>query len=328
MPQREPLATASPERRTGRSRRLLIGDLAVGAAGAVWVAAHRASGAMQRVESPASAPNLALSAAAARPGRHDVVPVVASAVAPAVADASGPPMPPVETPAESLRKVQLALSGGTAEDDLMAALTLETCAHADKAATDLVQGRDAAKWLPPEVRKVLGNLPPVSDEMIARAQREQRRCQVFDAATLARRGEFYRRAYERGAAGAALPYLTWSTTDDASDRPDPELVARLQAGVRSDACAADLATLASFAFGGRYTADKAGADAVQAHAYREAYFRISEETAHAPSPSARELAARLPMAGQAEPAMAEQQQRDAEALTREILASWHRRRNP
>jgi len=253
---------------------------------------------------------------------------VASAPSSVAAAASGPPTPPVESAAESLRKVQLALSGGTAQDDLMAAVTLETCAHADRIATDLVQGRDAARWLSPEVRKVLGNLPPVSDEMIAQAQREQRRCQVFDAATLARRGEFYRLAYERGAAGAALPYLTWSTTDGATDKPDSELVARLQAGVRADAQAADLATLGSFAFGGRYTADKAGADAVHAYAYREAYFRIAEETARGPWPSAREIASSLPAAGQAGPAMTGQQQREAETLTQEILASWHRRRHP
>jgi len=328
MQQREPMPTAVPGRGTGRARRLLIGAVAVGVAAAAWVAAHRASGAAPAVVTSASAPKPALSGASTPPDLPVAPPAVATAASPAIAPASGPPVLPVETAAESLRKVQLALSGGSAQDDLAAAITLETCAHADKTATDLVQGRDAVKWLPPEVKKALGNLPPISDEMIERAQREQRRCQVFDAATLARRGEFYRRAYERGAEGAALFYLTWLTTDGAQDKPDPELMARLQAGVRGDAQAAFLPTLASFAFAGRYTADKAGADAVQAHAYKEAYFRIVEESSHGQSPSARELAARLPTAGQPEPALTQQQQRDAEALTLQIVSAWHQRRYP
>lgn len=328
MQQRESMAAAVPERRASRVRRLLIGAVAVVAAGAVWVAMHRGAGPAQVVEVSASAPTPAPAGASASPNVRIAAPAMASSASSRVAAASAPFVAPVESAAESLRKVQLALSGGTAEDDLVAATTLESCAHADKTATDLIQGRDTVKLLPPEARKILDKLPPVSDEMIARAQREQRRCQVFDAATLAGRGDLFRRAYERGAEGAAQFYLTWLTSDDAPAKPDPDLVARLRAGVRADAQAGVLPTLAFFAYGGRYAAGEAAADPVQANAYKEAYFRIFEELAPGQSPSPRDIAAGLPSFGPTEPTMTEQQQRQAEALTLQILSSWHRRRNP
>jgi len=237
-------------------------------------------------------------------------------------------MPPVESAAESLRKVQLALSGGTAQEQFMAALTLESCAHADKIASDALQGRDTVKWLPPELKKVLDKLPQISDDMIDRAQREQRRCQVFDAATLAGRGELYRKAHEDGAQGAALSYLRWLQTDSGQGKPDPELIARLQAATRADAEAAEPPTLAFFAFGGSPAAEQAGASQVQMHAYREAFFRITEEGARGQAPSARDIVSNLASLGSAEPAMTAQQQREAEALTRQILQVWHRRENP
>lgn len=237
-------------------------------------------------------------------------------------------MPPVESGAESLRTVQLALSGGTAQEALTAAVTLESCAHADKVASDLLQGRDAVNWLPPELKKVFDKFPRVSDDMIDRAQRDQRRCQVFDAATLAGRGELYRKAYEGGAQGAALSYLRWLQMDGGQGKPDPELIVRLQAGARADAEAADLPTLASFAFGGLLAAQQTGAGQVQMQAYREAYFRIVEEGAPGQAGSVRGFVSNLASLGPAEPAMTAQQQREAEALTRQILDAWHRHRYP
>jgi len=331
MEQRETTAAVVPARSAAGWRRLLIALVAIGAAGAAWVATHRASGASAGVVTPAAVPTPAAAGASAPaplPIAAASVPPVA-AVAPALVPvASAPQMPPVESAAESLRKVQLALSGGSAQDDLVAAFVLESCVNADKAANDLIQGRDAVKWLPAEARKIFDKLPPVSDETIARAQRDQRRCQVFDAATLGSRGELYRKAYEGGAPGAAIPYLRWLKTEGAQDKPDPELIARLQAGARADAQAADLSALASFAYGGRYSAEQAGADPVQMNAYREAYLRIIEEAAPGQSASSRDLISRLTTLGPAEPALTAQQQHQADALVRQILDAWHRRQHP
>lgn len=321
-------ATTVPARNNGRARHLLVAIVAVGAASAAWVAAHRTSTVAQAVEAPASVPKRDLSVASAPSSSRVGAPAVAAAASHAVAVASALPAPQVEAAAESLRKVQLALSGGSAQDDLMAAIALESCAHADKTANDLVQGRDAVNWLPPEVKKVIDQLPRISDVAIDRAQREQRRCQVFDAATLGRRGELYREAYEGGAQGAALPYLRWLKTEGDKEQAAPDLIARLQSGARADAEAADLPVLASFAFGGQSAARETGADAVQMNAYREAYFRIVEEGAPGQSTSGRDLVSKLSLLGPAEPVMTAQQQRQAEVLTRQIMQAWHRRRFP
>jgi hypothetical protein len=301
--------------------------VAVGAASAAWVAMHRASGSSAAAGTPADAATPRAAGVSAPAPLQTAVATAPSSAAAVLAAASALPGPPVESAAESLRKVQLAWSGGSAQDDLVAAITLESCAHADKTASDLVQGRDAVKWLPPELKKILEKLPTVTDEAIARAQREQRRCQVFDAAALASRGELYRKAFEGGAEGAALPYLRWLATDGAADKPAPELTARLQAGVRADAQAADLSTLAAFAYGGKYTTEQAGADRVQAGAYKEAYLRIVGEGSPAQAASARDMVSNLSLLAPAEPAMTAQQQQQADALARQVVDAWHRRRH-
>jgi hypothetical protein len=160
-----------------RWRRLLIGLAAIGTAGGAWLSMQPTPPSSPAVETPAIAPvppAVGVSAAASAP--QDSVAAAPAAASAVLAAASGPPLPPVESAAESLRTVQLALSGGSARDDLMAAITLQSCAHADKTANDLIQGRDAMKWLPAEVRKIVDKFPRISDEQIDRAQREQRRC--------------------------------------------------------------------------------------------------------------------------------------------------------
>jgi hypothetical protein len=312
-----------------RWRRLLIGLAVIGTAGGAWLAMQPTPPSTPAVETPAIAPTPPpVGVSAAAPSLQNSVAAAPAAASAVLAAASGPPLPPVESAAESLRKVQLALSGGSAQDDLVAAITLQSCAHADKMANDLVQGRDAMKWLPLEVRKIVDKFPRISDEQIDRAQREQRRCQVFDAATLASRGDLYRKAFDGRAEDAAGPYLQWLKTDGAQDKPDPVLIARVQAAVRADAQAADLGTLGSFAFGGRYTADQTGADPVQARAYAEAYFRIAEEGPPGQAASARDLASKIASLGPAEPALTQQQQQNAEALTQQIVKAWHRRLHP
>jgi len=325
MEQRTKARIVTSSRGGARWRRLLIGLAALGIAGGAWLAMQPAPASSSAVEAPAVAPATPpVGVSAAASSLQNSAAAAPEAAPPVLAAASAPALPPVESAAESLRKVQLALSGGSAQDDLVAASTLQFCAHADKMANDLVQGRDAVKWLPAEIRKIIDKFPRVSDEQIERAQREQRRCQVFDAATLASRGDLFRKAFEGRAEGAAGPYLQWLKTDGANDKPDPALIARVQAAVRADAQAADLGTLGSFAFGGRYTAGQTGADPVQARAYAEAYFRIVEEGSPGQSASARDLASKITSLGPAEPALTPRQQQDAEALTQQIVKAWHR----
>jgi hypothetical protein len=288
--------------------------------------------------SPATAPTRAQPAAAPvavdAAQRGEAVPSAtpASFAAPPAASAvraaaSGPFLPPVESPAESLRKVQVALAGGTPQEDWAAAITLESCAHADKMANALMQSHDTMAQSPPEVKKMFEGLPPVSDEMIAHAQGDQRRCQVFDAPTLARRGELYQKAYEGGAEGSALSYLNWLRSEDGpKDKADPELIGRLQAAVRADAKAADFGALASFAFGGGFTAAQVAASPVEAQAYREAYFRIVGETSPEGAASSRALVARLSVFGSKQPALTPEQQSQADALTSQVVDAWHHRK--
>jgi hypothetical protein len=250
-------------------------------------------------------------------------PPAATAVRPA---ASEPLLPPVESAAESLRKVQVALAGGTPQEDLVAAVTLDSCAHADKTADALLQSRDTMAQAPPEVKKMFEGLPPVSGAMIERAQGDQRRCQVFDAATLARRGELFQKAYEGGADGSALSYLNWLRSEDGpKDKADRELIGRVQASVRADAKAAELGVLASFAFTGAYLAGQTGASLVEAQAYREAYLRITGEGGAANEASARALIAKLSVFVPKQPALTPQQQSEADALTGQVVDAWHRR---
>jgi hypothetical protein len=315
---------------TPRVSRGLVGAAMAGAAavaGTVWLyawtspddgVAARPAAAVAAAVRP-SAPARAVDKAPAAP------PSAASAIAKA---ASVFAVPPVESAAESLRKVQLGLSGGSAQDALVAAITLESCVHADEAANSLVQGRSPQGELPAPVKKLMDSLGPISDAQIARAQADQRRCQAFDAATLARRGELYQKAYDGGAQGAAISYLTWLTHGAAKDQADPDTIDRVRAAVRADALAADLGTLANFVYGGRYTADAAGAGPEQVQAYREAYYRIIDEGMPGQSSAARTLVANLAALGPPEPALSARQQHDAETLARRIVDAWHRARRP
>ena len=262
---------------------------------------------------PAATPSQPIALASSAPGP------ATPAIAPG---ASAPFMPPVESAAESLRKVQVALAGGTAQDALNAALTLESCAHADTMANALMQGRESLAQAPPEIKK-MADAFPVSGAMRDKALADQRRCQVFDAATLERRGELYQKAFEGGASGSATSYLMWLKGDGAKDKPDPDLVGRVQAAVRADAKAADLGTLATFAYSGAYSAEQAAASPVEAQAYKEAYFRIVDETTPGGGASSRDMVAKLSAFMGKPAALTPGQQREADALAGQVVQAWH-----
>lgn len=258
----------------------------------------------------ASATAAARPAAAAKPG----------ASAAAGAAASRPPLPPVETPAESLRKVQLALGGGTPEEALAAGQTLQFCAHAPAVADSMHQGRDLAPLAPPEIKKALDKLGAVTNEQIDRAEQERRRCQVFDTATLSRAGELLRRAYEGGARGAATPYLSW-LQGDGQGQATPVLIATLQAQVRASIEAGEMMALVPAAFG---SASDLGATPVQGQAYREAWLRITDELNPGSAAATKTLFDSIDQLRHAAPLTAEQQ-READALAQRIVDAWHER---
>jgi hypothetical protein len=234
-----------------------------------------------------------------------------------------PALPPVETPAESLRKVQLALGGGTPEEALAAAATLEFCKHAASIADSMHRGREELSPLvPPEIRKSLDKMapPPATKEQMDRADQQQRSCQVFDAATLSRSGELLRKAYEGGAREAAQMYLLW-LQGDGKDQATPALIATLQAQVRTSAESGDFMALGSAAFG---SASALAATPVQMQAYRAAWLRMGEELNPGSTASTKNMFEALDELGRVQPLTAEQQ-REANALAQKIVDAWHAR---
>jgi hypothetical protein len=231
----------------------------------------------------------------------------------------------VEAPADSLRKVQLALGGGTPEEALAAALTLESCRHAASVAESMHRGRqELSPAVPPEIKKALDKMapPPATLEQLDRADQEQRRCQVFDAAMLSRSGELMRRAYEGGAQGAAISYLLWLQTDG-KDQATPALIATLQAQVRASVEAGDFAAVAAAAYG---PASTLAVTPVQVQAYREAWLRIGDELGMSGAAQTKNVFAAFDEMGHVQP-LTPAQQRDADALAQQIVEAWRKRQH-
>lgn len=255
-----------------------------------------------------------------------------SAVAASGMAASGKPAaaarPPEESPAETLRQVQLALSGGSPEDALKAAQTLRHCATMSRAPEALFAVRDQPDLMPANVKKAIkemGGDDGVSNETIAQAQRDQRRCQVFDAATLARSGELLQKAYEGKAPGAALAYLQSLQSPEAKDKADPALIARLQADVRQAAQAGDPNTLMSLAMASGDMARDLGITPAQRSGYRNAYVQIQDELVPGLGKGMVKVIDAVALMNPTAPLTAAQQ-READALTTQVVEAWRRGR--
>ncbi|WP_343639928.1 hypothetical protein [Roseateles sp.] len=284
---------------------------------------------MKRSEVPAPAAEPAPSPAANPQPSSTTVPSfqTASGASPAV-----PTLPPATTsaplplasPAEALRRVQLALDGaGTSRDMLDAASMLSACQGADMAAEHMYRERDQPSPGGQQLQRITGLS---SQERIRLQQDFQRHCQVFDAATIARQGELFKRAYDGGARDAALPYLQWLA---GSGRPiDPELRGRLQRDARQTAEDGDFIALTSYSFA--FNASTLGITEVQRQAYKEAWLRIQGLMSGAEM----ERASRISMAdmeklmgqwGAAPSALSADQQREADALTAQVIDAWRKR---
>jgi hypothetical protein len=237
-------------------------------------------------------------------------------------------LPEVESPTESLRKVQLGLNGGTAEDALKAAQTLQHCSMMSKAPEALFALRDQPDLMPANVKKALkdmGGEEGVSNETITNAQRDQRRCQVFDAATLARSGELLQKAYDGKAPGAAMAYLQSLQAPDAKGKADPALIAKLQADVRQAAQAGDPDTLMSLAMASGDMALGMGITPTQRSGYRNAYVQIQDERMPGMGKTMGEIVDAVSQMNPSGPLTAAQQ-READALTKQVVDTWRRGR--
>ncbi|WP_457393271.1 hypothetical protein [Roseateles sp. P5_E1] len=300
---------------------------------AAWLYGHKPAGeAPVAVQASAPVMPAALAtpaeAASAAAVAVQAVPTPAASrpVLPGRANVAAPPEG--ESPTESLRKVQLGLNGGTAEDALKAAQTLQHCSMMSKVPEALFALRDQPDLMPANVKKALkdmGGEEGVSNETITNAQREQRRCQVFDAATLARSGELLQKAYEGGAAGAAMAYLQSLESPDAKGKADPALLARLQADVRKAALAGDRNTLMSFAMASGDMARDLGITPTQRSGYKNAYLQITEEQIPGMAKGMEKVIDAVSQMNPSAPLTAAQQ-READALAKQVVDTWRRGR--
>jgi hypothetical protein len=285
------------------------------------------------VAAPAAAPGLP--AARAEPASTAVagLPAPASSAQPAASGVAAPGLPAVaapasrESPAETLRKVQLALHGGSPEDALNAARTLQHCSAMSKVPEALFAVRDQPDLLPPPVKKMLKDMGggDVTSEQIAHAQDEQRRCQVFDAATLARSDELLHKAYEGQAPGSAMAYLQSLQRPDATAKADPALVARLQADVRKAAQAGDPDTVMALAMGSTGGATDLGITPAQRLGYKHAALQIQEERFPGSGKAMQKVIDAISQMTPSAPLTAAQQ-READALAQQVVDAWRRGR--
>jgi hypothetical protein len=277
---------------------------------AVPVAAAPASAAAAHAVDAASDPAIPMPAtpvaAAALPKTSAATPLPAVAPRPAA---------PSTSPADDLRKVQQALDGGTPKQALEAANLLSACPHADQMVEAMYTARDQSTPESRQLNQATGHDP------IAWTQDLQRRCQFFDAATLAHRGELFKKAYEGGAEGAALSYLLWLNSDGKQEA-NPELVGKLQREARQAAESGDFMALVPYAYA--FDGTQLGASPMQRQAYKEALFQITGEL----SGDAAAMASRASMDSLEKmigtPPLSAEQQREADALAKQVVDNWRK----
>lgn len=314
-------------------------------AAATLLVAGAAGGLYWRYDAGGTPPAAASPTLAVAPGSPDSIPTQPPAAAAAHAASSAasaaqavgwpaprPSLPPEDTPAEALQKVQQALSNGSPQETLHAAYTLSACASLASVSEKLaaaglagLNAQDLRHYVPPELEKKLESMGAYKKETAEVAERQQRRCQVFDAATLARRGELFKQAYEGDPQGAAKAYLSHLTLDNPQGKADPQLLASLRADARRAAESGDLANLAGWAFGGDTTAQQMGFSLVETRAYREAYHLILDEGLPGNSADARKLAAQMEKFGSPPATLSAEQQREVDALAQRILEAYRQR---
>lgn len=263
--------------------------------------------------------------AASVPAAPTAVPAAPTAVPRPVAQ---PRMPlPASSLDDALRKVRLALEGqATPKEMLEAATMLSACTGADMVVQSMYSLRDQQD---PESQRSERRSGISMEQKIELVQDMQRRCQVFDAATLARRGELFKGAHAGGAPGSALPYLHWLTSSDGKQGANPELLARLKHEARQDVEDGDYFALLQYSF--PFSTATYGLTEVQRQAYREAKLRITGEMGGAEEEkasraSADELEKKMAQWMTPPPPLSPEQQREADALAKKVVDAWRKRR--
>lgn len=268
--------------------------------------------------------NPASAAAPATPASAPRAPVVPAAVQQRASEAAAAAMEKFRSPAEALRKVQLGLNGGTPDEVLEAARTLQMCSVMSGAPEAMYAMRDRPDQMPEAVKKSMDTQGGINNA-INFAEGEARRCQVFDAATMGRRMELFQRAYEGGAESAAVEYLMALQSPVEKHKPDPALVAKLQADVRTAAAAGDTAALQYFSLATGDRARELGVTAVQRDAYRSAWKTIMDD--RFPGVAATIEKATAPYVQPASsPALTGAEQAEANALAQRVVDAWRNKR--
>lgn len=298
----------------------VVGGLALmlGLAAANWLLSGPAQvDAPPALPAPASVSPQAAVAGAAVEAR-------AGATAPAASAPAQPFLPRTSDPSASddLRRVLLALEDdATPAQARRAADMLARCEHADRSVEFAYQVRDQGGPL----RKTLENGSGSMDPWIKESQDMQRRCQIFDAATLARRGDLLKRAYDGALPGMALEYLIWLNA-----RPGqagaPELLGKLQREVQQTAEEGDVDALMAYV----HSFGALGETAMQRQAYKEAWLRILAETsgsaATQESRDSMENLEKVMRQGRwAPPALSAAERREVDALTERVVEAWRQR---
>lgn len=271
---------------------------------------------------PTAAAPVASSAASALPAP------AASASAPDVSAMAKKVFEQSRSPAEALRKVQLALSGGTPQEVLEAAQTLQGCSSYGAGSVAALHAvRDRSVELPESAKKMMDGFGGVTNDMIKNAEAEERRCQVFDAATMERRNELFQRAWEGGAEGSAAAYLSALQNPLEKTKADPALIAKLQADMRKAAAAGDPSSLLQMALATGDSAQALGVTPVQQAGYKAAWRAIQDAKYPGAGVGGIMEEAMAPVFEAAKPAkpLTAAEQAAADALAQQVLEAWRRK---
>jgi hypothetical protein len=284
---------------------------------------------------PAAAPAMpatvvAAAYVAAAPAVPPSSPAAVRAV-PAPVAASKPPvqaLPKLSSQgfADAIRQTQIALQGPASPKQLLqAAQTLGACKWADEVVKALYNARDQGDAGVKRVAQITGLSVESQIELF---QGNQRLCQVFDQATLARQGELLKAAYDSGEKEAAGPYLLWLQTEG-RQVANPALLERVQRGLLAVAEGGDFTALIQFSTPFSAHAQSMGITETQRQGFNEAVRQIQveimgAEAAKALLTSTAELEAKYRIL-EATPPLTPEQRAEAEALAARVVNAWRKR---
>lgn len=284
--------------------------------------ASQAASGVAPAEPPAQAASTAASAAPVQAAAAR-----ASASAPDYSAMAKKAMEQANSPAEALRKVQVALGGGTPKEVLEAAQMLQMCSMMAGAPGALYAMRDGANGVPEPLKKMMDAGGGVN-KVIESAEGQARRCQVFDQATLGRSKELFQRAYEGGAEGGASAYLNALQNPLEKEKADPALIAKLQAEVRKAAAGGDADALLHLAMATGDSARDLGVTPVQRAGYKVAWKTIQDEKFPGIGMGdimEKAMATAFDQAKSTKPLSAAEQA-EAAALAQQVVDAWRRKR--